>query len=205
MTSKLIAANPNGRDLIEVQATGSDKKYFVSVSNLTEHVNSGTHTRNNVYDGTSTFNGAVTYGDASGQILTATATLTATTIVGVAAGDIGHADGAVLIAAPGSGKAIQFISATIVYDFATAAYTGGGDDCAIIFPGFNAVSGTITSANLLGAAGDKIVSLMPLAATGTPMVVNTGLNFAGTAWTNPGTAAGVLRFVINYRILTTNL
>lgn len=161
---------------------------------------------NNTYTGTSTFNGLVTYGADSGQILTATATLTAATIVGNTAGTLGHASGVTVVPAPGAGKTIQFISAVLIYDFATAAYTAGDDTMILLYPGFNTLSGAITKASLLGAAGDKIVALYPLTTAGVPMVVNTGLALAiTTAFTQPGTAAGVCRVSVNYRILTTNL
>jgi hypothetical protein len=139
-----------------------------------------------------------------GKVKTVKVTLTATEIVGNAAGDIGHASGATLVAAPGAGYAIEFISALFVYDFATAAYTGGGDDVVVEYTGSTNVTSAITSANLLGAAGDKILRLGAIATEVAPLV-NTGLSLSGTAYTQPGTAAGVLRCYITYRVLTTNL
>lgn len=161
---------------------------------------------NNTFTGGQTFNGTVTYGASSGQVLTATTTLTATEIVGTTAGDLGHANGATLIADPASSLTIQFIGAILVYDFATAAYTGGGNDLVICYgSGGTTLSGATTSANLLGAAGDKIVSVYPLTTAGVPMVVGTGISIKSTAWTQPGTAAGVLRCTVYYRLLTTGL
>ena len=142
----------------------------------------------------------------TGQLLTATATLTATQIVGTNAGDLGHADGAVIVAAPGAGYVMEFISAVLIYDYSTAAYTGGGND--LVFQsssGAVALSGATTAANLLGAAGDKIVQVNPLSTAGIVKTANTGINLKSTAWTQPGTAAGVLRVHVQYRIHTTNL
>lgn len=143
----------------------------------------------------------------SGQEFTVLTTLTATEIVGTAAGDLGHASGATLVAAPGAGFALQFIRAIAIYDFATAAYTGGGDDTSIrLGSGGAAITGIVTSANLLGAAGDKIVRFEPLAAAALPVSVNVAISLVSTtAWTQPGTAAGVLRVYTTYRVITTGL
>ncbi len=143
----------------------------------------------------------------SGQEFTTLTTLTATTIVGTAAGDLGHADGVALVAAPGAGFALQFIRAIAIYDYDTAAYTGGGDDTSIrLGSGGAAITGIVTSANLLGAAGDKIVRFEPLAAAALPVSVNVAISInSTTAWTQPGTAAGVCRIYTTYRIITTGL
>jgi hypothetical protein len=139
----------------------------------------------------------------TGQILTVVTTLTATEIVGNAAGDLGHANGATIVTAPTSAYTIEFISAVLFYDFATAAYTGGGDDLVVcIGSGGATLSGAATSASLLGAAGDKIVMLTPLSTAGIALSVGTGLSLKSTAWTNPGTAAGQLRCHVSYRIHT---
>jgi hypothetical protein len=134
------------------------------------------------------------------------ATLTATEIVGTAAGDIGHAAGATLVAAPGAAYVLQFLGAVLIYDYATAAYTGGGDDN-VIQNGASATALTtpIAGADLLEAAGDKIVQLAPLAASDQALVANTALSLKGTALTQPGTAAGVLRVYITYNVITHGL
>lgn len=143
----------------------------------------------------------------SGVETTVLTTLTATTIVGTSAGDLGHASGVELVAAPGAGFALQFIRAIAIYDFATAAYTGGGDDTSIrIGGGGAAITGIVTSANLLGASGDKIVRFDPLAAAALPVTANAGISInSTTAWTQPGTAAGVVRIYTTYRVITTGL
>jgi len=137
---------------------------------------------------------------------TVTVTLTASEIVGTAAGDIGHANGATLVAAPSSDYTLEFVSAVAIYDFDTAAYTGGANDLVIaIGSGGAAISGVCSTANLLGAAGDKIVYFLPLATAAVPMTVGTGISLRGTAYTQPGTAAGVLRVKVTYRTITTGL
>lgn len=139
--------------------------------------------------------------------ITTIATLTATEIVGTDAGDVGHADGAILVAAPGTGYALEFVSAFLVYDYGVATYTGGADD-AVIQVGVTgtqvAVTGAITGASLLEAAAD---AMLRLGSTATELVYadNGVISLHGTALTQPGTAAGVLRVHITYRRHTTGL
>lgn len=133
--------------------------------------------------------------------------LTADEIVGTDAGNIGHADGAILVAAKGTGYALELVSAVLIYDYDTAAYGGGADDCTIQI-GVNgtqiASTDTITGANLLEASADAILRLGCIA-TELVLVDNSAISLAGTALTNPGTAAGVLRAHITYRVHTTGL
>ena len=143
----------------------------------------------------------------SGQEITVLTTLTAATIVGTTAGTLGHASGVNLVAAPSSAYALVFVRAVAIYDFATAAYTGGGNDTSIrLGSGGAAITGVVTSANLLGAAGDKIVRFEPLATAALPVSVGVAISInSTTAWTQPGTAAGVCRIYTTYRVVTTGL
>ena len=143
----------------------------------------------------------------SGQEFTVLTTLTASTIVGTTAGTLGHASGVELVAAPTSAYALQFVRAVAIYDYATAAYTGGGNDTSIrLGSGGAAITGIVTSANLLGAAGDKIVRFDPLSTAALPMSVGVAISInSTTAWTQPGTAAGVCRIYTTYRVITTGL
>jgi hypothetical protein len=125
-------------------------------------------------------------------------------IVGNAANALNHADGAPLYG-PASGNVVEFVSAVLVYDFGVAAYTGGGNDT-VIRVGATAITDAVTSANLLGAAGDKIVVMYPLSTAAIPLVQAASLNlFSGTAWTQPSTAAGVIRAFVTIRIHETGL
>jgi hypothetical protein len=129
-------------------------------------------------------------------------TLTADEIVGDSAGEIGHSAGAELVAAPGSGKCLEFVSAVLSYTHDTADYTGGGDDNVIQLD-TTAVSPAIAGADLLEASADKIVQVS--ATTGdadVALVANKPLNFHGTKITQPGTAAGTLDVFITYRVHT---
>lgn len=131
-------------------------------------------------------------------------TLTATEIVGTAAGDLGHAAGAIIVAAPGAGYALEFISAVLIYDYDTAAYTGGAGDDLIMQQGTTTISAAVATADLLTAAADKIVSL-PKLATDVALTENSTLNLHSTEVTQPGTAAGVIRVHVQYRVHTTGL
>lgn len=137
---------------------------------------------------------------------TATVTLSPSVIVGTGAGMIGSTAGAELVAAPGSGSVLQLLGAVLVYDHATAAYTAGADDTAIQ-NGDSAVVLTpvIAGADLLEATGDKMVQLVPLSASDQALTANKPLTLKGTALTQPGTAAGVLRVIVDYNIITTGL
>jgi len=134
--------------------------------------------------------------------ITTLITLDSTKLAGSTAGRLGHVDGAILVAAPGAGSLLEFVSALLIYDFGTAAYTGGGDDVVIQIGGSGtqvALSGTITGANLLEAAADKVIQLGATATELVP-VVNKALSIAGTTLINGGTATGQLRVHLTYRI-----
>lgn len=157
-------------------------------------------------DGVLLKDGGISPGSVNAQLFTVLTTLTATEIVGTAAGDIGHASGATLVTAPTSDYTLEFVSAVAIYDFNTAAYTGGANDLVVaIGSGGAAISGVCSTANLLGAAGDKIVYFRPLATAAVPMSVGTAISLRGTAFTNPGTAAGTLRVYTTYRKILTGL
>ena len=125
-------------------------------------------------------------------------------IVGTAAGDLGHAGGAELVAAGGAGTALQFVSAVLIYDYDTAAYTGGAGDDLTVFINSVAVSGAVATADLITKAGDTVISLNALT-TDHVLGVNSNINLACTAVTQPGTAAGVIRALVTYNVITTNL
>jgi len=137
-------------------------------------------------------------------IVTAEVAISAAEIVGTAAGDLGNSGGVEIVAAPGAGFALQFIDAVIIYDFDTAAYTGGAGDDLGFFINSVAVSPSIATADLITKAGDTVISMSPLA-TDYVLGVNSNINLACTAVTNPGTAAGVIRVKVRYRTITTGL
>jgi len=112
-----------------------------------------------------------------------------------------------VVPAPGAGYVLEFISAALIYDYDTATYTGGGD-VTLEYSGGAAVSTTVAAANSFGAAGDKIFSMAKLnAAGGYTLPVNTGIDITNATgvFVNPGTAAGVGRLQISYRVHATGL
>lgn len=202
-------------DRIDIKVSGADDfritaNTFTALSGSTIATNTIAETTaasGVTIDGVILKDGGVSLGTSAVSTFTVLKTITAAEIVGTAAGDLGHANGVELVAAPGAGFALQFVDAVAIYDFDTAAYTGGGNDTTInIGSGGAAITGVVTSANLIGAAGDKIVRFDPLSTAALPMSVNTGISMNSvTAWTQPGTAAGVLRVYTTYRVITTGL
>jgi hypothetical protein len=175
----------------------------------------GTDVVSQAVTGDVTINGSGVTAIGSGKVLSAmmddtlihyaTVSISSAAIVGTSAGQLGHADGVVLVAAPGSGKALEFISAVVINDFDTAAYTGGGN-ITVNYAGSVAASGVVSFANSVGGAADKIAVVFPAVPTNNQLIANTGLNLvAASAPTQPGTAAGVVRVKIAYRVHTTGL
>jgi hypothetical protein len=142
--------------------------------------------------------------DLDTAIKTAEVAISSAEIVGTASGDLGHADGVEIVAAPGAGFALQFIDAVIIYDYDTAAYTDGAGDDLGFFINSVAVSPSIATADLITKAGDTVISTSALA-TDYVLGVNSNINLACTAVTDPGTAAGVIRVKVRYRTITTGL
>lgn len=136
----------------------------------------------------------------------AEATIPAADIVATTAGKFGHANGQEIVAAPGAGKAIEHIASVIIYDYATAAYTGGGNVSVNYGGGGGAVSGVVSAANSIGASVDKTAHVLAVVPTNNQLLANTGLNLVtASAFTQPGTAAGVVRTKTIYRVHTTGL
>lgn len=133
-------------------------------------------------------------------------TIPAADIVDTTAGKFGHAAGQEIVAAPGAGKVIEFLSAVVVYDQAVKAYTGGGD-VTVNYSGGDPVSNTLVKTEFAAHNGDTVNALTALdTANGIPLPVNTGLSLvAAAAFTQPDTAAGVVRVRVSYRVHATGL
>ena len=131
----------------------------------------------------------------------ATGTIAAADIIGTGAGQLGHANGVVLLAPPGAGISVEFVSAVMILDFGVAAYTGGGNTYVAKSGGTTQISSLTSAGNGIGAGADSVSVMVPLAVSGNLMPDNIGLNLvAAAAFTNPGTATGVVRWVLNYRL-----
>jgi hypothetical protein len=124
-------------------------------------------------------------------------------IIGTSAGQLGHANGVVLVAAAPAGGINQLISCVVANDFLTAAYTGGGNVTVNISGGGAALTGLVTTTALIQSAADVIDELVPLAATKNVYTAANGLALVSSiAPTNPGTAAGVFNWMCAYRTIT---
>lgn len=129
-------------------------------------------------------------------------TISAADIISTASGKLGHANGYPLVAAPGAGVYLEFVSSLLKYDYSTAAYTAGGNITVNAAAG-SAITGLISAANSLGASADVVVRFNPLTTAGTVIAANTGINLvAASAFTNPGTAAGTVTIRTYYRTHT---
>jgi hypothetical protein len=137
------------------------------------------------------------------NLKTTTTVLTATQIVGTDAGDIGHSAGAILVPAAATGHVYEFVSAMLILNFAVKAYTGGATDL-VVRVGTVAQCAAITAASLLGASADVIMQINKIA-TNTLATAATTINLAGTAFTQPDTAAGTLTCIVTYRDHLTTL
>ena len=140
------------------------------------------------------------------KIYVAQGIIPSATITGTAAGDLGHANGYVLVPAYGAGKVVELVSAILSIEFDTAAYTGGGNTTINISGGGAAVTGLVSNANFIQASADKTIMFVPLAATFITLTDNNGLALvSASAPTNPGTAAGAINYRVMYRIHNTLL
>lgn len=126
-------------------------------------------------------------------------------IVATTAGKLGHAQGYPLVAAPAAGKALELISATLIYDYAGAGYGAGGNISVNWAGGGAAITGVVSAANSLGAGADKVVQLLPLATAGNALSVATGINLVAASAFTLGSATGVVRVKVAYRLHTTEL
>lgn len=137
------------------------------------------------------------------SILIAQGQISVANIVGTGANQFGNAQGYPLVAAPGAGKALVLHNAVASYKFNTAGYGGGGNVTVNWGAGGAALTGLIAAASFAGAAADKPVEFYPLATAAVALVPNVGLNLvSASAFTQPGTAAGVINFAVAYHVVT---
>lgn len=113
-----------------------------------------------------------------------------------------------LVAAPGAHNVIEFVGATFLYDYATAAYANAGNNMTIKYTDGSgaAVSGTLSGTGFLTATADTVAKVIPVAvaATAATGIENKPLVLA-MASADPnggagGAAAGVVRVKITYII-----
>lgn len=136
---------------------------------------------------------------ASNLLVRATGTISAADIVSTSAGKFGHAAGQILVAGTAA-TVMEFIGLTLLYDFSVAAYTAGGNITVNRSGGGAALTGLVSAANSVGNAADQVAVFRPLTTAAEVAVVADGINLVSSAaFTQPGTAAGVIRWVAYYR------
>ena len=143
---------------------------------------------------------------AANLVQVATGTITSADIVATGAGKFGHANGYPVVAAVGAHNAPEFISAVLIYDYAGAAYGAGGNITVNLSGGGAAQSDLVAAADFCGAGSDKLVVMRPpTAAAAIPLVENAGLNLVAAAAFTLGSATGVIRYAVMYRVHATGL
>lgn len=115
-----------------------------------------------------------------------------------------------LVAAPGAGKVLQFLSAVLIHDYATAAFdsTGDDDNLAIRFDGETTnLSDTIEANGFLTAtiAGDVMTNAVPVKDT---IVLkadceNKALVLANTGGHELANGGGTMRVYVTYLVHST--
>ena len=140
------------------------------------------------------------------KLYIAQGTISSANITGISSGQLGHANGYVVVPSYGTDKVVELVSGIFIMEFDTAAYTGGGNTTVNISGGGAAMTGLVSNANFVQASADKIIQFVPLAATFNVLVADKGLALvSASAPTNPGTAAGVIHYRVTYRVHSTSL
>jgi hypothetical protein len=110
-----------------------------------------------------------------------------------------------LVAAPGAGYVLEFVSAVFIYDY-VAAFTETADNLAIRYTNGSGtvVSLTLETTGLLDATADKVSTISPLA-TDVLMTANAALVLHNTGDGEFGGTGSPCRVKIAYRVHATGL
>lgn len=110
-----------------------------------------------------------------------------------------------LVAAPGAGYLLEFVSAMVIYDY-TAAFTESSDDLAVRYTdGSGAIASTTLTANgFLTATADAIRTLKPITTDLTP-VANAALVLHNVGNGEYGGTGSPVRVKVAYRVHATGL
>jgi hypothetical protein len=131
-------------------------------------------------------------------------TLQPADITGVNPGQFGHGAGYVIVPALGPHIALALKTFVFFYDAQGAAYGGGGNVSVNYGGGGPALTGIFSAANFAASTLDKDGIYYPLATAGVNLVENVSINLVSTAaFTQPGTAAGVIRYACVYLAIRT--
>lgn len=202
-------APTNGTSGTGVNAAGPGSTYFDYTNNI-YYWNSGTAASPvwNI-DGIVQVSGDVTISAAGVSTLSskiqqkAAGVISSANITGVGAGQLGHAQGVVLLAAPGANLAWELVSLALYFTFGVAQYTGGGNITVNWGAGGVALTGLVSFANSVGKATSNANLFVPLSTAAIAIVSNASLNLvAASAPTQPGTATGTIAYELIYRLKT---
>jgi hypothetical protein len=110
-----------------------------------------------------------------------------------------------LVAAPGAGYALEFVSALFIYDY-VAAYTETSDNLAVRYTDGSGttVSLTLETTGLLDATADKVSTIHPLA-TDVLVTANAALVLHNTGDGELGGTGSPCRVKVAYRVHATGL
>lgn len=144
---------------------------------------------------------------ADATILQASGTISSANITGTSAGQLGHANGVVLVAAGGAAILNQVVYAIVTNTFATAAYGGGGATTIKLNGSGVQLTNSAPGATIITNAATATVELTPPGTstwtTANVYTLNNSLNLvSASAPTQPGTAAGIITWKIGYRAIT---
>jgi len=104
-----------------------------------------------------------------------------------------------LVAAPGPGKVLEFMSAVLFLDYGTATYDTNTSLTVQTITGNIALSGAVTAANFLHKAADAYTIMAPLGtAAGVVTNVNDGLELVAIGI--PATGNSTMKIKVMYRI-----
>lgn len=186
-------------------AAGSVHTVAVSGNSLSEGVNAiaTSNTALVVVDGNSAYSqstglAATASLPASGGIMSTFVNITATEIVGNSAGDLNHASGVALVAAPGAGLIVVPIAIVVDFAYATGQYGDGGGNLVASYDSGAVCSDTVSTLTTVGAAASNIAILHPV---GGLAVANTALVLRATAAMTAGAGAGTAQIRTFYRLV----
>ncbi len=112
-----------------------------------------------------------------------------------------------LVAAPGAGYGLEFISAVLILDYGSVQLTESSDDLVIQFGSGTDVSGTVTASGFVTAAADTVAvtGAIDVAGTATSSVANDELELDNSGNGEYATGDSTMTVIITYRVHKTGL
>ncbi len=104
----------------------------------------------------------------------------------------------VLVAAPGAGKAIEFVTAVLHLDYGSADYATYGTLQIRTTTNTSVLSGTLATGELLYASADKVAVMVPVS-TGIGLDLNDGIELDVPDGV-PTTGDSTITIVVGYRV-----